>query len=431
MKLICTEERLTYFRFVASFFRIIPIILLLQLEDVLIDTLEALLSQTEEEKESRGTQYTPHEIMRQPTSWRKTFRILQDRQNELRHFLAASGLSLRKSSNNPIVFLVGAGTSDYIGRALTYLLRQMWGCEVWAVPSTDLLTNVENYIDSKRDYLWISFSRSGDSSEGLAILKATLEDYPNIRHLLVTCNDKSRMAEVCAGAPDRAFLLALDDSVNDRGLAMTNSYTNMVIAGQCLAHLDSLESYKKTLTTLSAAGERFLDHIQETAPSIMSEKFAKACFVGTGVLRAAAQESALKVLELTAGRIQTMSESTLGLRHGPMSALDDDTLLVNFLSQDVRRRKYEVDLLQEIRRKELGKLRVVVSPDSTNNLEQLADIVFCLETPNLRDEYRAPVDVMFAQSFGLFSSLKMGLKPDCPSPNGAISRVVSHLTIYR
>jgi tagatose-6-phosphate ketose/aldose isomerase len=160
-------------------------------------------------------------------------------------------------------------------------------------------------------------------------------------------------------------------------------------------------------------------------------EFSKACFVGTGVLHAAAQESALKLLELTAGKIQTMSESTLGLRHGPMSALNESTLFVSFLSHDARRRKYELDLLKEIKTKQLGKWRVVVSPDCKEDLNHLADTVLCLQSPDLRDEYRAPVDVMLAQSLGLFSSLKLGLKPDCPSPNGAISRVVSHVNIYR
>jgi tagatose-6-phosphate ketose/aldose isomerase len=90
-----------------------------------------------------------------------------------------------------------------------------------------------------------------------------------------------------------------------------------------------------------------------------------------------------------------------------------------------------LDLLEEINRKQLGKLRAVVSPDATDHLDHLADNVFSLHAPNLRDEYRAPVDVMLAQSLGLFSSLKLGLQPDCPSPNGAISRVVSHVNIYR
>ena len=169
---------------------------------------------------------------------------------------------------------------------------------------------------------------------------------------------------------------------------------------------------------------------QEVANAIAQEDFSKVCFVGSGVLRAVALESALKLLELTAGKITTVSESTLGLRHGPMSALDQNTVFVSFLSQDLHRRKYELDLIEEVRRKRLVKLLVVVAPESTNQLDRLADHVLSLNTPDLADEYRAPVDVILAQLLGLFCSLRLGLQPDCPSPNGAISRVVSHVNIY-
>lgn len=393
------------------------------------DTLRALLSASEEEKEARGTRHTPQEIFQQPVTWEKTFQACVERQRDLRQFLRESGIGAHRSSH-PVVFLVGAGTSDYIGRALTYLLHRLWECEVWAVPSTDLLTNLEEVVFAGREYLWISFSRSGDSSEGLAVLEAAIERYPKIRHLLVTCNEKGRMAGVCAKAADRAIVLALDERVHDRGLAMTSSYTNMVVAGHCLAHAHSLDAYQETVSALAAAGEQFLARAQEAATGIAQESFSKACFVGSGALRAAAQESALKLLELTAGKIQTMSESTLGLRHGPMSALDGNTVFVTFLSQDLRRRNYELDLLAEIHRKRLGKLRVVVTPNSTEHLGGLADYVLSLHAPDLKDEYRPPVDAMFAQLLGLFCSLRLGLKPDCPSPNKAISRVVSHVNIY-
>jgi D-galactosamine 6-phosphate deaminase/isomerase len=400
-------------------------------ERLLEGELTVLLNASEEEKEARGIRYTPHEIVQQPASWWKTFQIVQKQQNQLSEFLLKSGFDLQNPSDSPTVFLVGAGSSDYVGRSLTYLLRRMWGCEVWAIPSTDLLTNLQDFVFSERTYLWISFSRSGDSSEGLAVLEAAIDKCARVRHLLVTCNAEGSMAHLCSGAPDRAFLLVLDESVNDRGLAMTSSYTNMVVAGHCLAHLHSLGPYEQVLAVLCEAGERFLNRVAEAAPLIAQEECSKACFVGSGALYATALESALKLLELTAGKIQTMSESTLGLRHGPMSALDENTLFVGFLSQDVRRRKYELDLLEEINAKQLGKLRVVVSPDFDDHLGQLVDNVISLGAPHLRDEYRAPVDVMFAQTLGLFASLKMGLQPDSPSPNGAISRVVSHVNTYR
>jgi tagatose-6-phosphate ketose/aldose isomerase len=204
----------------------------------------------------------------------------------------------------------------------------------------------------------------------------------------------------------------------------------MVVAGQCLAHVFSPDDYEDTFSTLQRAGERFLERAQEVATAIAREKFSKACFVGSGVLQAVGRESALKLLELTAGKIHTLSESTLGLRHGPMSALDKDTVFVSFLSGDRHRRNYELDLIDEVRRKRLVKLQIVVAPDSTSQLDRLADHVLSLDAPGLMDEYRAPVDVILAQLLGLFCSLRLGLQPDCPSPNGAITRVVSHLTIY-
>jgi tagatose-6-phosphate ketose/aldose isomerase len=115
-----------------------------------------------------------------------------------------------------------------------------------------------------------------------------------------------------------------------------------------------------------------------------------------------------------------------------MSALDENTVFVSFVSRDPRRRNYESDLLEEVHRKHLGKLRVAVVPDSRDidGIGRFADHVLSLHAPGLGDEYRAPVDVILAQLLGLFCSLRLGLKPDCPSPNGAISRVVSHVNIY-
>jgi D-galactosamine 6-phosphate deaminase/isomerase len=391
--------------------------------------LRALLGASEKEKEARGIRYTPHEILRQPSTWQRTHQICTERQPELSQFLRAAGIGADQGPR-PTVFLVGAGTSDYVGGSLTPLLHRLWGCEVWAVPSTDLLTNLEDLVFADRPYLWVSFSRSGDSSEGLAVLESAIEKYPKVRHLVVTCNQQGRMAGVCKTKPESAFLLALDDSANDRGLAMTSSYTNMVIAGHCLAHAFCPNDYEDTFSLLLRAGERFLECAQEVAYAVAQEEFSKACFVGSGVLRVVGRESALKLLELTAGKIHTLSESTLGLRHGPMSALDKDTVFVSFLSGDLRRRSYELDLIEEVRSKRLVKLQLVVAPDSTKQLSQLADHVLSLDAPDLADEYRAPVDVMLAQLLGLFCSLRLGLQPDCPSPNGAISRVVSHVNIY-
>lgn len=393
------------------------------------DPLQVFLDLSDAEKTTRGLLYTPREIFQQPQTWTGTYLRCREKKSELSSFLRESGIG---SHGSPITaFLVGAGTSDYIGRALSPLLRQRWGCATWAVPSTDLLTNAENYLIPGRPYLWISFSRSGDSSEGVAVLQHALQHHPHVRHLVVTCNRAGAMVEACSHRPDKAMALVLDDAVNDRGLAMTSSFSNMVIAGQSLAHFSSLDEYGEILDRMVAVATRSLAPAAEKAACLAQLGCSKACFVGTGALAAAAMEAALKVLELTAGKVHTMSESVLGLRHGPLSALDGDTLLVLFLSDDKLRRQYELDLLREIRAKQLGKATAVVTPRECAELRSLADHVLSLELPHgFGDEYRPPLDVVFGQLLGLFSSVNGGLKPDYPSPNGAITRVVSHVNIY-
>ena len=391
--------------------------------------LVAMLELTGEEKLARGVLHTPIEIVQQPVTWENTFARVTSQSAELRRFLSQMLPASRRSSA-PTVYLVGAGTSDYIGRSLTSVLRQKWQCDVIAIPSTDLITDMESFVVPGRDYLWISFSRSGDSSEGVGVLEKALQEYPQIAHLVVTCNKDGKMSRLCADV-ENAFVLLLDDAVNDRGLAMTSSFTNMVVAGQALANITSLGSYRPILDGLVAMGRRMLSSGAAVAESVSHMQCRKACFVGSGALAAAATECGLKALELTAGSIYTMAESTMGLRHGPMSALDEHTLVVFFLSEDERRLRYEIDLMQEIKSKQLGRARVAIAPRDGKNLRGLCDHLVALDAPTgFPDDYRVPVDVIFGQMVGLFLSIVAKLQPDHPSPNGAINRVVSHVQIY-
>src|SRR6476661_741476 len=199
----------------------------------------------------------PREIWQQPATWKTTYEICAGRQRELIDALRRAGIG-RGSTASPTVYLIGAGTSDYTGRALAPLLRKSWNCDVWAIPSTTLLTELDDFHASARDYLWISFSRSGQSPEGVALLERALGRHRDIHHLVITCNAQGEMAQLCARHPDRAFALVLDDAVNDRGLAMTSSFTNMLLAGQCVGHLDDFSAFGNTVAQLSDCGRKFL-----------------------------------------------------------------------------------------------------------------------------------------------------------------------------
>lgn len=394
-----------------------------------MDALAKLLNLSREEKIERGLLYTPAEIAQQPATWESTFSIFQEHRTRLAEFLGDAGFG-DPVCPKPVVFLVGAGTSDYVGRSLVHLLRRLWKCEVIAIPSTSLLTHGEEWLIPGQRYVWISFSRSGDSPEGVSVLEKALVSHPDIHHIVVSCNAEGRMIR-CTAGKRQAFAVALDDAVNDRALAMTSSFSNMVVFGQCMAHVHNFTQYEAILSQLVEAGKTFLPHAADAAAALAAEPFERVCFIGSGALEGVAVESGLKVLELTAGRILTMAESAMGLRHGPMAALDKTTLLVAFLSSDEKVARYERDLLQELKRKRLVKTQIAVGGHSGPPLDGFAERHL---SPDIRtavpDDCRPPVDVLFGQLLGLFFSLRCNLRPDRPSPDGVISRVVQNVRIY-
>jgi tagatose-6-phosphate ketose/aldose isomerase len=200
----------------------------------------------------------------------------------------------------------------------------------------------------------------------------------------------------------------------------------MVLFGMELAHLWDQLSFDETLEHMTQAADYMLKDGASLAQQLAKQGYRRACFVGSGALAGTTRESALKILELTAGHIQTMNETTLGLRHGPMSSLNTETLFVSFVSKDGRRRRYDLDLLNEIRAKSVVRTIVAIG-----HADQTSDSsLYCQAFGMLDDAYRPAVDVIFSQMVGLFSSIELGLQPDSPSPNGVISRVVEKFAIY-
>ncbi|HET6854003.1 MAG TPA: SIS domain-containing protein [Pyrinomonadaceae bacterium] len=384
-----------------------------------------LLDLSTAERESLGLVHTLREILQQPQTWRQTYEKVKQFSTEIEDFLTRAGVGAPRSV--PLnVLLVGAGTSDYIGKSVCALLQKEWSCNVQAVPSTDLLTNMEDHILPDVDHLWISFSRSGDSSEGVAVLEAALTAHPRIKHLVVTCNENGQMARL--GGRENVLSFVLDDAVNDRGLAMTSSFSNMVITAQALAHIRTLSGYRAVVENLATSAATVLPAVTSVCERIVDEGFSRVCFLGTGPLKAAAIESGLKVVELTGGRVVALTESFLGLRHGPLSAIDRHTLVIGFLSANDRRRAFELDLLQEICDKKLTEKCLIVAPTpaASSCKNQL-----CLNLPEtISDLYLPPLFVLVGQLLALAASLREGLRPDEPSPHGAISRVVTHVTIH-
>jgi tagatose-6-phosphate ketose/aldose isomerase len=136
------------------------------------------------------------------------------------------------------------------------------------------------------------------------------------------------------------------------------------------------------------------------------------------------------MLEMTDGHVHVTAETYLGLRHGPMCAVHEDTLVVCFLSSDPITRAYEVDLIRELNRKQLG-TRLLVGEQVPGEILRSTDTG--LECPGLAaigDDFAAITDVVVGQLLALFRCLALGLRPDAPSTDNVINRVVEEFTIH-
>jgi tagatose-6-phosphate ketose/aldose isomerase len=390
-------------------------------------SLAKLLSMPEDVLAARGLLHTPREIAQQPSTWLDTLARVAALGPKLQGALGSLGLHTPQA---PHVLLLGAGTSDFVGRSLQNELRSRWGCVVEVVPTTDLITHEQSLLVPGVRYASISFSRSGTSPESVLAAEHLLDRKPSAPQLLVTCDASGTMATRLSQHPS-ALTLLLDDAVNDRSLAMTSSYSNMVLAGLALSHYQELGRFERIVRAAAAAWRALLDPADMLAERLAARSFSRVYYLGSGALNAVARESALKLLELTAGRVSSGSETFLGVRHGPLSALDGKALLVGLVSSDPRVRRYELDLLREVKQKRVAEEIVVIAQRPEPELREVASSVLELEmTEQVSDDQLAPVMVLFGQLLALHSSIAHGLNPDTPSPSGVINRVVSGVEMH-
>jgi tagatose-6-phosphate ketose/aldose isomerase len=379
-----------------------------------------LLQESAATQKERGYFHTLHEICQQPDTWERTALEVSGRLADLRESLAGCAS----------VVLTGSGSSEYAAACLHPLLQENLHLPAQSVGSGTILLHERSSLPPGPLCL-VSLARSGNSPESAGVVELMLDIAPEVRHLIVTCNAKGRLASLAAENP-RLKLVVLDDTTNDRSLVMTSSFTNMVVAGRALAYLDDPAGYRSSVSTLAQAARHLLLNYAGELRTIAQGPFRKAVYLGSGCRHGAAREAALKLLEMLDGRLTSFAETCLGLRHGPMCAIDGATLVVCFLSSDPVRRAYETDLLDELQRKGIGWRRVIVGRDIPSELLMEGDLGVELHgVGSLADDDLALLDVMVSQMIGFFRCMGDRLKPDSPSTSGVISRVVNDFTVHR
>jgi tagatose-6-phosphate ketose/aldose isomerase len=380
-----------------------------------------LLRPGEPAQASSGYFHTLREILQQPDTWVETAAAA-----------TANIASLRRALEGvQAMVLTGSGSSLYVGECLSQGLQAALGIPVQALSGGHLLTYGAAGIPPRRPALIVSLARSGDSPESHGAVSLFLDTEPECRHLMITCNRQGRLATGFASDP-RVFLLSLADRTCDRSLVMTSSFTNMVVAGRLLAMVERPGDYSRKVERLASMARHVLLKYPEALARIAGNTIRSAVYLGDGCRFGAAREASLKMQEMTGGAVCTFPENYLGLRHGPMSSVHEDTLVVCYLANDPLARAYELDLIRELNRKNIAAAKIIVGENIPAEVLKPQDVA--LECPGmaaLEDEDVPVIDVLVGQLLAFFQCRARGLKPDAPSSTGVISRVVNSFQIHR
>lgn len=353
----------------------------------------------------RDGYWTAREIAQQPQTWRQVADLVDNQRADLEAWLSPLLAQQRLR-----ILLTGAGTSAYVGETLAPYLSRKLARPVEAISTTDLVGNPDQYLLPDYPTLLVSYARSGNSPESVGAYQLADQLVDNCYHLVVSCNPEGELAER-AGGRDNSYALLMPEETLDQSFAMTSSFTAMMLATLTLFSPD-IRQLEKTI----AAGSDLL----ETQLQLLRERaqldFQRIAFLGSGGLKGIATESALKMLELTAGQIDCHAESPLGFRHGPKSMVDPRTLIMLFASGDDYTGRYDQDLYRELQRD-------ATSPWIFSAAEQF-------DTAGLDDAWLSFPYILCAQLLAFYKCLALGITPDNPCPSGEVNRVVQGVTIH-
>ena len=373
-----------------------------------------------------GAEITTREIKQQPELWQETLTIYQEKQEAIATFLR----TIKQKTDKRIrVVFTGAGTSQYVGDTIVPYLNKTGATADYlfeSIATTDIVAAPEQVLFADEPTLLVSFARSGNSPESLAAVKIVDQFVADSYHLTITCAADGSLAQQAA-ADETSYLLLMPERSNDAGFAMTGSFSCMALSTLLIFDQTPLTEKRHYVETLSRLGQEVID--RETELQVLTDhSFKRIVYLGSGTLSGLTREAQLKVLELTAGKIATVFDSSMGFRHGPKSFVDDQTLVFVFVSNTSYTRQYDLDMLEELKSDGIAAAVTAIGQPAAVNFS--GTNFFFPDDTLLPDGYLALADIVFAQTIALLASIKVGNTPDTPSPTRTVNRVVKGVTIH-
>lgn len=374
--------------------------------------------------EDLGAVITVEEVAQQPDLWLETLEIYEENKEKIESFIDR----ISEGKEKVRVIFTGAGTSAYVGDIAVkhLLLKKNRNLVFESIPTTDIVSNPYLFFNKEETTVLVSFARSGNSPESIKAVDLANQLVDDIYHLAITCAKEGKLSQDLKDK-DNAFVLLMPDKSNDKGFAMTGSFTCMLLSSILIFDKDINEEEKKNNVELIAKLGKNVVERDEEIQQFVDLDFNRVVYLGSGVFAPLTREAQLKILELTAGEIVTCFDSSMGFRHGPKSFVNEKTLVFDFVSTNEYTRKYDVDILNEIYENDIAVETVAITKDNLNeNFKEFS----LNEATNIEDIFLVFPYIMVAQTVAIMASLKVNNKPDTPSATGTVNRVVKGVIIH-
>ena len=326
---------------------------------------------------------TYQEIISQPEAWQQALNITRN-------------VSLPVPTDYEQVIFTGCGSTYYLSLAAAALYQELTGRVARAIPGGELLLNPQTVLgridNPTYKTLLVAISRSGTTTETVkAVEKFKAEDLGDV--LVISNYD-----EALSGLADVDIVIPKGQ---EESVAQTRSFASMYVAATAFAaRMADRNDLLDDMSSLPEIGERLLRDFEPAARQIGANlAFDRFYFLGSGIRYGLACEANLKMKEMTL----THSEPFhfLEFRHGPMSMVNEKTVVVGMLSE--RNFSYEQAVLDEMRA--LGGKTVSLA-------ESDADVTFGSGVP---ESVRGVLYLPVLQLMAFYRSLAKGLNPDRPS----------------
>ena len=383
-----------------------------------------MFEMTTDQLNEMGAFNTTVEIKQQPELWLDTLNIYKENLEAIEAFLADARTM---GEGRLSVVFTGAGTSDYVGDTCAPYLRHAGDTKLYdfkPIATTDIVSAPRDFLNPDEPTVVVSFARSGNSPESLAAVQVAKTFVKNVKFINITCAPEGRLAVESEGDADQLTLLI--PRANDKGFAMTGSYSCMTLLSTLIFDTASLEQKTAWVEAMAKLGEDVIAREGEIA-EFLSGDFNRVTYLGSGSFGGLAQEAQLKILELAHGLVATSYDTSMGYRHGPKSFVDDKTLVFVFVNNDEYTRQYDLDILNEINGDQIAAKTIAIQQDGATKFDGAS---FTLAGEALPEAYLALPFVMVGQVVSLLNSVRVGNTPDTPSPSGTVNRVVKGVTIH-